>query len=354
LNRGTGQQLYNIYRADTIQITNASKAMSNSLYAIRNYQPADFNKYVLVHAEAEKLEPTGRCVLPQFVAEQLRQPNYSPEQHLFIIEVDENIVGYMDVKPELTIGRVVLDCWVSPEHRRRGLATQLLSYATNRAQELGAEVAHVNIREDNMVARKVLSRLGFSLVRHFLELRLNIADVGESSFALLRTKERIRSRLNVALDQATPGCRYLHYGEEDKLTQLQNRVFAGIWGYNPNTVDEITFRVNSSTCSREDIVLIYEGDKAIGYCWTGRSYEDGVPSTGKGRILMLGVDPGYRGKGIGRRLVLTGLARLKSKGLQVAELSVDNENKTACALYQSLGFEVQANTFWYERVINFG
>ncbi|MGA8849020.1 MAG: GNAT family N-acetyltransferase [Dehalococcoidia bacterium] len=330
------------------------KAMNKSLYNIRNYQPADFRKYVVLHAEAEKLEPVGRCVSPQFVAEQLKQANCSPEQDLFIIGIDEDIVGYMDVKPELTIGRVVLDCWVSPEHRRRGLATQLLSYATNRAQELGAEVAHVNIREDNMVARRVLSRLGFSLVRCFLKLELDIADVGERSFALLRTKKRIPSRISVAMDQAASGCCHLQSGEEDKLTQLQNRAFAGTWGYNPNTVEEIVFRTNLSTCSLEDIVLIHEGDKAIGYCWTGIICEEGVPSIRKGRILMLGVDPGYRGKGIGKRLVLAGLARLKSKGLQVAELSVDSENKVACALYQSLGFEVQANAFWYEKVLNFG
>jgi mycothiol synthase len=320
--------------------------MSNSLYTIRNYQPADFHKYVLLHAEAEKSKPTGRCVSPQFVAEQLRQPNYSPEQDLFIVEINEDIVGYMDVKPELTIGRVVLDCWVLPEHRKRGLATKLLNNATNRAKLLGAKVAHVNIREDNVVARRVLSRLGFSLVRRFLELRLNIADVGET------VKERIPSRLSVGMDQAAPGYRCLQHGEKDKLTQLQNRAFSGIWGYNPNTVEEITFRINSSTCSREDIVLICEGDKTIGYCWTGISCEEGVPSIREGRILMLGVDPDYRGKGVGKRLVLAGLARLKSKGLQVAELTVDSENKAACALYQSLGFEVQASTFWYEKVIN--
>ena len=67
---------------------------------------------------------------------------------------------------------------------------------------------------------------------------------------------------------------------------------------------------------------------------------------------MLGVDPDYRGKGISRKLVLAGLARLRSKGLQVAELTVDSENIAACTLYQSLGFEDQANTLWYEKVIN--
>jgi mycothiol synthase len=326
--------LYNIHHADTIQIGNASKAMSNSLYNIRNYQPADFNKYVLLIAEAEKLEPTGRCVSPQVVAEQLKRPGYSPKQDLFILW-SEDVVGYIDVKPELTIGRVVLDFWVHPEHRRRGLATKLLSDAIDRARLLGANAAHVSIGENNVIAGRMLSRLSFSLVRRFLELGIDIADVGE-----LDTAQRI-------LD-----FRYLQPGEEDKLTQLQNRAFSGAWGYNPNTVEEITFHVNSSTCSREDIVLTYELDKAVGYCWAGVSCEEGIPSTRKGRILMLGVDPDYRGKGMGKELVLAGLARLRSKGLQAAELTVDSENKAACALYKSIGFKVQANTFWYEKAIH--
>lgn len=67
---------------------------------------------------------------------------------------------------------------------------------------------------------------------------------------------------------------------------------------------------------------------------------------------MLGVAPDYRGKGIGKKLVLAGLARIRRKGLQVVELTVDSENKAAYALYQSIGFEVQTNTFWYEKVVN--
>jgi len=67
---------------------------------------------------------------------------------------------------------------------------------------------------------------------------------------------------------------------------------------------------------------------------------------------MLGVDPDYRGKGIGKELLLAGLAHIKSKGLQVAELTVDSENEAACALYQSIGFQVRSNTFWYEKLIN--
>jgi len=297
--------------------------MSNSPYTIRNYQPKDFNKYLQLNIEAEKLEPTGRCISPQVIAERLGQPNYSPGQDLFVVETGESIVGYMDTTPELTIGRVILDCWIYPEYRRRGLATKLLGYATNRAKELGVKVAHVNIVENNVIAQRVLSRLGFSLIRRFLELRLDIADVRWPD-----------------INQATLECRYLQRGEEDKLAQIQNRAFAGTWGYNPNTVEEITYQTNRESHSLEEVV------------WTGVACERGAVSERKGRIFMLGVDPDYRGKGIGKRVLLVGLDSLKSKGLQVAELTVDSENKVAYALYQSIGFKVRTSSFWYEKAIN--
>jgi len=309
--------------------------MSNSHYIIRNYQPADFTKYARLIYVAEKLEPTGRCVSPQAVTEKLGRPNYSPEQDLFIVEIAGNFIGYMDLAPELIIKRVILDCWIHPEHRRRGLATKLLAHGTRRAQELRARVAHVNIPDDNIIAKMVLSRLGFNSVRHFLELRLDMGEV------------RLPD-----IDSVVEGCRHLRRGEEDKLAKIQNRAFAGTWGYNPNTVEEIIYRTNLSTCSPEDIVLTYEGDKVIGYCWTGIACEGGATSERKGQIFMLGVDTDYRAKGIGKRVLLAGLARLKSKSLQVAELTVDSENKAACALYKSIGFKVRTSSLWYEKVIN--
>ncbi len=206
--------------------------MSNSFYNIRNYRSEDFDKCVLLNIEAEKLESMGRYLSPQVLAEYLHRPNYSPEQDLFIVETAGNMVGYMDIAPELTIGRVILDCCVHPEHRRRGLATKLLGYATHRAKELGTRVAHVNIEENNAVAKGVLSRLGFERVRRFLELRLDMDE------------ERWQH-----IDPAALGCRHLRRGEEDKLTEIQNRAFTGSWGYNPNTLEDVSYWTGLSSFS---------------------------------------------------------------------------------------------------------
>ena len=306
-----------------------------NIYTIRNYQPTDFDRYSQLNIEVAKLEFTERCTSPQRLRESLYRPNHSPEQDLFIVETARNIVGYMDVLPEVGIGRVILDCLIHPDHRRQGLATKLLGHAIHRAKDLGVRVAHVNIPEDNVTAKSVLSKLGFRFIRRFLELRVDVSN--------------IRWQDN---SQCVVKYRNLQPGEEGKLAQFQNYSFADTWGYNPNTVEEIVYWTNLSGSSLEDVVLACEEDKVVGYCWTGITRKrEAALGKKRGRIFMLGVDLNYRGRGIGKRVLLAGLAHLKSKGLQVVELSVDGENKVARGLYRSIGFEIKISTFWYEKVI---
>jgi len=311
--------------------------MSDSLYAIRNFRPEDFSGYVRLNAEVEKVEPTGRRTSPQVLSERLGQPGYLPERDLFIAEVAGEVIGYMDVRPELGIGRVLLDCLVHPRQRRKGVATALFRYAIRRAGELGASLAHVNVAEDNAAAKGLLSKLGFRFVRRFLELRLELSKV----------------HLPEDEELALP-CRHLQRGEEDKLAEMQNRAFADTWGYNPNTVEEVVYRLNAINRSPEDVILVCKGDKAVGYCWTATNVEEqAAGATNKGRVYMLGVDPDHqaKGKGIGKRVLLAGLAHLKSKGIEVVELTVDSENEAACALYESVGFKVSSTSVWYEKAV---
>ena len=310
--------------------------MNDSFYTIRNYRPTDFNSYLLLNIEAAKLEPTGQGTSPQLLSEHLNRPNYSPEQDLFIVETAGNTVGYLDILPEIKIGRVILNCFIHPEHRRRGLASKLLGYALSRAEELRVKVAHVNISQNNAAAKSLLSGLGFRFIRRFLQLRLDITKVRWQDF-----------------DQAVFQCRHLQRGEEEKLTQIQARSFAGAWGYNPNTVAEIIYQINLSNCSPDDVIVVYGGDKVVGYCWTGVNRE-AASGEEEGRIYMLGVDPDYRGRGIGRVALLAGLSHLQHKGFQVAELTVDSGNRAACALYRAVGFRVRTSSLWYEKVIGQG
>ena len=179
-----------------------------------------------------------------------------------------------------------------------------------------------------------MSGLSFRIVREFLELRLPLAEIELS---------------NIPHHSFTH--RHLQSGEEDKLAQIQNLCFNGTWGYNPNTAEDITYYLNLSHCFPRDVVLFCDGDKTAGYCWTKLSQETAKVES-KGCIHMLGVDPDYRGKGLGRIALLTGLAYLKNNGARIAEIVVDSENKTARNLYKSVGFQKRTTTLWYEKPVD--
>ena len=67
-------------------------------------------------------------------------------------------------------------------------------------------------------------------------------------------------------------------------------------------------------------------------------WEEGV-----GYVDSLAVAPRVRGMGLGRALLLHGLAALRDAGLTTAELSVQGENASATRLYESVGM-VPAST----------
>jgi len=309
---------------------------SEPAYIIRNYRPRDFDKLVQLASEVKKLKQTYSCTSPQDLVESLDLPNHFPEKNLFIAEISGNIAGYVDVVPELNISRAVLSYMLHPEHHRKVLTKRLVECAVNRAQELRVKTIHVNIPQDNRAAKRLFFKMGFKFVRRFLELRLDLS----------------KARL-LKINQTASICRCLRRGEEDKLVQVQNLSFANTWGYSPNTTEEIFYRTSLPNCSPEDIILACYADKLIGYCWTKIDSEENKAITrSKGRIYMLGVIPDHRGKGVGRQLLLAGLSLLKSRGVLTVELTVDIENKTACALYKSIGFEVRTRSLWYEKVLD--
>jgi len=309
--------------------------MSNPEYIIRTYRPEDFDMLVQLVGEVGKGGWSSFSSSPQDVIESLGRPNHFPEEDLFVVEKGGNIVGYVDVTVELNIGRVVLSCVVHPEYRGNGVATKLIERAIDRARELKVKRIHVNTPEESMTARELFTKMGFRFIRRFLELRLDLSGVYVPD-----------------MDRMGPRYRQMKSGEEEKLVQIQNRSFADTWGFNPNTVEEIVYRIGLPNCSPEDIILACDGGNVIGYCWT-RIYpgETPVARAGKGRILMLGVDPDHRSREIGKEVLLAGLCYLKNKGLGMVDLTVDSKNKAARALYRSAGFQIRTRSLWYEKVL---
>jgi len=85
------------------------------------------------------------------------------------------------------------------------------------------------------------------------------------------------------------------------------------------------------------IVIAAEDDKVVGFASV-------VPETGEGRdhwgTLIMGVQDGYRGQGIGKRLLASVVSKAQAAGLVRIELWVRERNTSAIALYQRFGFQV--------------
>ncbi len=307
--------------------------MDKNNFKIRNYRRGDFDNYVQLHTETNKLDRSGRPISRQRLAEDLGHPSFHPEIDLFVAEFGGSIIGYAAVFLEAAIKRAMLECMVHPLHRKKGIATKLIRRAIRHAEAAESKVAQVSVPEINLPARNLASRLGFQFIRHFYELKLDLSTIRLPD---LEPSEYI--------------IRSLGRDEADKLTHIQNRAFADSWGFNPNTPEEIAYRINLSTCSPENIMMAYLKNYPIGYCWTRIMIEDNAAAGSmKGEIHMLGVDPDFRKKGIGRNILLAGLADLKSKGVIIVELTADGEESVALGLYESVGFEVCSRTEWYEK-----
>ena len=310
--------------------------MADGRLTIRNYSEKDFDRYVKLQIESEQMDLTGSFVSARSLKDDLGHPTFKAQTDIWVADLNGILVGCLSINREPEIGRALLDGCVHPLYRRKGIAKKLLSNALQSIKASGIKRAQVSVPESNTGAKKMLNKAGFIYIRYFVEMRLATNDI----------------RLPVIHEDDITS-RRLAPGEAKLLTTIQNRCFAGSWGFNPNTEEEIAYRLNMPSRSPQDVILTYLSDQPVGYCWTiMNAMKNASRDENKGQIHMLGVDPDYRRQDIGKAILNNGLKALKARGVDIVELTVDSENTAARALYESVGFEVYAKTEWYERAVN--
>ena len=113
--------------------------------------------------------------------------------------------------------------------------------------------------------------------------------------------------------------------DEDAWIRVNNRAFAD----HPDQSDMTSARLDTDLTADwfdADGFRLHEiGGRLAGFCWTKRHpATDGDPPMGE--IYVIGVDPDFQGRGLGRGLVLAGLDWLDEVGETVGMLYVDADN----------------------------
>ena len=268
-----------------------------------------------------------RSITASSLEEELSLPGLSPEANCSLFEDRQGqLLAYSLIHPELPIRRTVLDMGFHPSAAGTGLEREVVQRGLARAGELGAAVLHICVPPSRFW-RNTLEGKGFSLVRKYWTMRWQDETVPP-----------MRPPKGTTVLSFQPG-------DEERLTRVQNAVFGGSWGFAPNTIEEVARRVGMSVSSPGGILFLTHGEETSGYCWTTVQNGSSGPI---GCIAMIGVAPSYRGRGLGKPILLAGMDYLHSKGVDYIKLEVDGRNGSAIRLYRSVGFKKTMEVHWFE------
>jgi len=213
---------------------------------------------------------------------------------------------------------------VHPAYRLQGIGTALFDAVEKYRLENNKPSPTYTPNSRATLLTEFLERRGFKHERWFWELQLP-ADTEVKSEPQLPPNITVRT--------------FVRDQDEEVFMVARNVSFKEHYGSVQRTLEEIKAITNLPHFRPEGLFFAFDGDKVAGFCLTSIHPEEcerrGI---GVGHIDLVGTMPEYRGKGIGRALLLTGIEYLRRE-VPVVELSVEGKNSNALALYSSVGFK---------------
>ena len=276
---------------------------------------------LLEHAvEADGVRP-----LSEHVSLHLRDGGDRGSRHLLAYVAPEHgaassLAGYLHLDVTDHVGGASAELAVDPAHRGHGVGALLVRQALAESPDQALRLwAH----GDLPAARALALRLGFTRVRSlWLMRRPLLAPIRVSPLPP-----------GYSLRDFRPG------EDDDAWLALNARAFAGHPEQERWSDHDLQQRMAEPWFDPAGFLLAVGPDGELaGYHWTkvhGRREHGHEPL---GEVYIVGVDPDRRGSGLGRALVLAGLAHLQAAGLREACLYVDASNAAAVGLYGRLGF----------------
>ena len=240
---------------------------------------------------------------------------------------DQSLVDYrLGLRELITIDEVAAallspteaEFVVDPDARGRGHGTVLLEQLLS--QSAGGLLVWAH--GDHPAARALARSHALEAVRELLHLRRAVDGQSDG-------KREVENGAANTGDHALRGFR-VGVDEEEWLS-LNARAFASHPEQGRVSRADLDALLDEPWFDAGDFLLLHDGGRLAGFCWLK---VDGS----EGEFYVVGVDPDHQGEGLGRRLAVAGLDRLRERGIRSAHLYVEGDNTAAVRLYRSLGF----------------
>jgi mycothiol synthase len=311
--------------------------MSNLATIMRSYRgESDLQLIVDLFDACERVDRLEQSISTTQLRLSLEAPGIDRERDLSLWEdTSGQLIGFGELSIQEPTPDNLADgsLWffVHPIARGGDLATQIVTWAELRMQEVGRErqgqpklfTWSRNSRIDRIAT---IEQQGFRESRQFLFLTQALTETVPTP--QVPTGFTIR-----AID-----CER----DAQAWVDLHNQSFINTWNYHPLTIERYQCRLQDPDYLPElDLVAIDPDGKfaSICLCVIDRTHNTFVGRQ-EGWVALLFTHPDFQRKGLARAMLLHGLHRFKDFGVNIAKIGVDSQNPFgARKLYESVGFE---------------
>lgn len=260
--------------------------------------------------------------------------------HLVVLdrpgEPDAKVLAYGHVDhadPDAPSGELVVD----PDHRRQGLGGLLLDHVLR-----GWPGVRLWSHGDLQDARRLYTSRRLEVVRELWQMSRPL----DGEWAELPDHVELPDGFAV---------RPFHVGKDEEAWLAVNaRAFAHHAEQGRTTLADLRDRQQEPWFDPQGFLLVEDRQqldpagepRLAAFHWT-KVEPPQSGGTVTGEVYVVGVDPDYQGRGLGRAVTLLGLQHLRAVSTDVAKLYVDGDNAAAIATYSHLGFERSAVDVMY-------
>jgi mycothiol synthase len=295
-------------------------SMSLTVSTVEHLVPADLAGVLSLIEHVTSVD--GLHPLSEHVFLHLRHGGDDGGRHVLVRDDSERIVGYAHLDCTDMVEGPSAELAVDPVARREGVGRLIIATLLEITADDGLRLwAH----GEHAAAAHLARSMGFEQSRVLWQMR-------RSLFAPLAPAELPEG---CTIRAFVPGI------DDAAWLQVNSRAFAELHDQGSWTLDDLHRRMEEPWFSAAGFLIAECDGTVAGFHWTkvhGRKSSGGHDHDAIGEVYVVGVDPEYTGRGLGRALTLAGLHHLRARGLSQAMLYVDASNTSAIALYEGLGF----------------